>query len=95
MSIINTVVHLDSLISYLEQLEKCNNKCINENEIPEYLHNILKSKACRNAIMFNDELSIEQCKELILKLSECNYPFMCAHGRPSIHPLFSLKENMI
>lgn len=88
----NTVIHIDSLLSYLEQLGKSNNKCVNDYEIPEYLNNILKSKACRNAIMFNDILSVEECKDLINKLSECNYPFMCAHGRPTLHPLYSLKE---
>lgn len=33
------------------------------------------------AIMFNDRLSIEQCKRLVHQLSETSLPFQCAHGR--------------
>ncbi|KAI7903915.1 uncharacterized protein BX663DRAFT_505679 [Cokeromyces recurvatus] len=54
---------------------------------PKGITEILKSKACRNAIMFNDELSLEQCKTIIQKLSACNFPFQCAHGRPSAIPI--------
>lgn len=41
--------------------------------------------------MFNDELSIEQCKTLISRLAECAFPFQCAHGRPSMIPLLDLQ----
>jgi DNA mismatch repair protein MLH3 len=47
----------------------------------------LKSKACRSAIMFGEELSLSQCKRLIRELSGCKIPFQCAHGRPSVAPL--------
>lgn len=40
--------------------------------------------------MFNDPLSIEQCKELMERLSHTAVPFRCAHGRPSIVPLVDL-----
>jgi DNA mismatch repair protein MLH3 len=40
--------------------------------------------------MFNDELSIEQCKTLLSRLAECAFPFQCAHGRPSMIPLLDL-----
>lgn len=51
---------------------------------------MLNSRACRSAIMFNDELSNEQCKVLISRLGECAFPFQCAHGRPSLVPLVDL-----
>jgi DNA mismatch repair ATPase MutL len=54
------------------------------------VHKILCSKACRYAIKFGDELSNEQCEELIAKLKHCSLPFQCAHGRPSIVPLSKL-----
>lgn len=44
------------------------------------------------AVMFNDELSIEQCKTLISRLAECAFPFQCAHGRPSMIPLLDLES---
>jgi len=40
--------------------------------------------------MFNDYLSLDDCKELVRKLSRCVFPFMCAHGRPSMVPLVDL-----
>jgi DNA mismatch repair protein MLH3 len=54
---------------------------------PEGLVDIINSRACRSAIMFNDELELHQCKELVQKLAGCVFPFMCAHGRPSLVPL--------
>ena len=33
------------------------------------------------AIMFNDTLTLEQCKMLVSKLSDTALPFQCAHGR--------------
>lgn len=40
--------------------------------------------------MFNDLLSNEECVELISRLSQCAFPFQCAHGRPSMAPLVDL-----
>lgn len=41
----------------------------------------LKSKACRNAIMFNDKLDLQFMQEILKQLSKCRRPFVCAHGR--------------
>jgi DNA mismatch repair protein MLH3 len=57
---------------------------------PQGLVDMINSRACRSAIMFNDELTIQQCEELVAILSRCAFPFMCAHGRPSMVPLISL-----
>jgi DNA mismatch repair protein MLH3 len=57
---------------------------------PAGLIDIVNSRACRSAIMFNDVLSQEECEELVGKLAECVFPFMCAHGRPSMVPLVDL-----
>jgi len=40
--------------------------------------------------MFNDSLAKEQCQRLISQLSETIWPFMCAHGRPSVVPLMDI-----
>jgi DNA mismatch repair protein MLH3 len=40
--------------------------------------------------MFNDELSIDDCNALVRNLAGCVFPFMCAHGRPSMVPLVDL-----
>ncbi|KAG2233560.1 hypothetical protein INT48_007162 [Thamnidium elegans] len=56
-------------------------------ECPKGIMEILKSKACRNAIMFNDILTKNQCKEIVERLARCSFPFQCAHGRPSVVPI--------
>ncbi|KIL70278.1 hypothetical protein M378DRAFT_183827 [Amanita muscaria Koide BX008] len=48
---------------------------------PQELIDLINSKACRGAIMFNDSLNIEQCENLVSQLSETVFPFQCAHGR--------------
>lgn len=40
--------------------------------------------------MFNDELTHSECEDLMSRLSQCSFPFQCAHGRPSMAPLFDL-----
>lgn len=40
--------------------------------------------------MFNDELTEEECKQLVRRLSRCAFPFQCAHGRPSMVPLVDI-----
>ena len=56
-------------------------------DCPPALLDMLNSRACRSAIMFNDELSMAECGLLVQKLSQCAFPFQCAHGRPSMVPL--------
>jgi DNA mismatch repair protein MLH3 len=62
---------------------------------PQGLVDLVNSRACRSAIMFNDELTINQCEELVVKLSRCVFPFMCAHGRPSMVPLVNLADKAL
>ncbi|UPX17151.1 DNA mismatch repair protein [Ascochyta rabiei] len=58
---------------------------------PPGLVDMINSRACRSAIMFNDELSSEDCRVLLDKLADCVFPFMCAHGRPSMVPIADLQ----
>ncbi|KAH9977607.1 hypothetical protein BGW80DRAFT_765165 [Lactifluus volemus] len=59
---------------------------------PRSLLEIINSRACRGAIMFNDTLSLEQCERLMSQLAETAFPFQCAHGRPSLVPLAGTSE---
>lgn len=54
---------------------------------PKALLDMVNSRACRSAIMFNDVLSKRECEELMAKLAEGAFPFMCAHGRVSMVPI--------
>ncbi|KAF9215154.1 DNA mismatch repair protein [Podila verticillata] len=62
---------------------------------PRGILDIVNSKACRGAIMFNDELTLEQCRQVIQNLGQCVFPFQCAHGRPSIVPLTVVGEGSV
>eukprot|EP00004_Rigifila_ramosa_P025505 TRINITY_DN7639_c0_g1_i2.p1 TRINITY_DN7639_c0_g1~~TRINITY_DN7639_c0_g1_i2.p1 ORF type:complete len:462 (+),score=60.61 TRINITY_DN7639_c0_g1_i2:544-1929(+) len=55
--------------------------------VPVELANIVNQKACKGAIKFGDELSYADCQQLLVQLSRCDFPFECAHGRPSVCPL--------
>lgn len=61
-------------------------------EFPAKLLDLLNSRACRSAIMFNDELQRVQCIKMIEQLSTCMLPFQCAHGRPSMTVLAELGQ---
>lgn len=60
---------------------------------PQGILDLLTSRSCRSAIMFNDELMPEECLTLIARLATCIFPFQCAHGRPSMIPVMKLGQN--
>ncbi|KAI5840778.1 hypothetical protein DFP73DRAFT_611507, partial [Morchella snyderi] len=57
---------------------------------PVGLVEMVNSRACRGAVMFGDALGMEECVSLVRALAGCRFPFMCAHGRPSMVPLVDL-----
>ena len=48
----------------------------------------IKSKACRNAIMFNDILDHDIMNEIFNQIQKCENPFICAHGRHNFFILY-------
>jgi hypothetical protein len=44
------------------------------------------------AVKFGDPLYLEECEILLKNLSECQVPFQCAHGRPSLVPIVDLQH---
>ncbi|KAE8371555.1 hypothetical protein BDV26DRAFT_275837 [Aspergillus bertholletiae] len=69
---------------WAEQLDVC----------PQGIIEMLNSRACRTAIMFNDELTVEECQSLVQNLARCVFPFQCAHGRPSVIPLLDMTDTL-
>lgn len=69
--------------TWMSQISRC----------PEGLLDILNSRACRSAIMFNDTLTTHQCRLLLNNLAICCLPFQCAHGRPSMTLVTTLEKN--
>lgn len=61
---------------------------------PRGILDLINSRSCRSAIMFNDPLTRDQCAELLGRLVQCAFPFQCAHGRPSMVPLVDLGAGM-
>lgn len=64
-------------------------------DCPRGILDLLNSRSCRSAIMFNDELTVEECEVLIKRLAFCAFPFQCAHGRPSMIPLVQLESSSL
>nr|XP_019045853.1 hypothetical protein I302_06244 [Kwoniella bestiolae CBS 10118]OCF24783.1 hypothetical protein I302_06244 [Kwoniella bestiolae CBS 10118] len=59
--------------------------------MPREMLELANSKACRGAIMFQDFLNTDQQSRLVSQLGQTKFPFMCAHGRPSMIPLVALQ----
>ncbi|KAK0705975.1 hypothetical protein B0T26DRAFT_725120 [Lasiosphaeria miniovina] len=59
-------------------------------DCPEGILDLINSRSCRSAIMFNDALTLDECSDLVQRLAGCAFPFQCAHGRPSMVPLLDL-----
>jgi DNA mismatch repair protein MLH3 len=77
------VKRTDSVEDWVRQIAGC----------PQGIRDMLNSRACRTAIMFNDVLSVDECKALVSRLASCVFPFQCAHGRPSMVPLVEYPGN--
>ncbi|KIZ07708.1 hypothetical protein MNEG_0240 [Monoraphidium neglectum] len=61
---------------YLHQLAECGGDAGGAG--PPGVLRVLRSKACRGAVMFNDALSPQRCAELVDRLSTTQLPFCCA-----------------
>ncbi|KAG8622816.1 hypothetical protein KVT40_009327 [Elsinoe batatas] len=61
--------------------------------MPRLFLEMLNSRACRSAVMFNDKLSMTECETLITDLAGCTFPFICAHGRVSMVPLLEIEDD--
>ncbi|KAJ1500722.1 hypothetical protein HMI55_003759, partial [Coelomomyces lativittatus] len=81
-------------IQVLEQLVETEH-ALDSTSPPKPLMELLCSKACRSAIMFGDPLSLQACQALVNALSQCQFPFQCAHGRPSVIPILALPPSTV
>jgi hypothetical protein len=83
---INLWQHLLAAQLYLHQLEDTAGADL----APPGVDRVLKSKGCRSAIMFGDQLSPQECGQLVQQLQGTQQCFSCAHGRPTMAPLLYL-----
>lgn len=63
-------------------------------DLERFNDSISAMMACKASIKANDTISIEEAKALIEKLKQCDNPFNCAHGRPTIihYPKYELDK---
>ena len=52
----------------------------------------IASLACHSSVKFNKYLSADESKKLLSRLSNCNQPFNCPHGRPT---MISISEKQL
>lgn len=66
----------ETILDFLERIHSV--------EKPELYDIMAKSIACRSAIKKGDSLSDHMLAEIINRLSYCQNPFKCPHGRPTL-----------
>ncbi|KAJ3648441.1 hypothetical protein Zmor_020245 [Zophobas morio] len=88
---VDVVCLTETLIKEIIETLKLNNGIIVST--PKIIQNIVNSEACRGAIKFGDLLSRNECIMHLKKLTGCNLPFQCAHGRPTLTPLINLNKS--
>lgn len=75
---------IDMAVSILYQYLSCETDK-SERSLTKLSAAALKTYSCRRAIMFGDILTLAESRLLIQRLSLCSNPFICCHGRPSVH----------
>lgn len=71
----------------LAVLEATGGASIAHGVIPSVIKEVLDSRACHGAIKFGDPLTKTECVALVHALADCQLPFQCAHGRPTVLPI--------
>ena len=61
-------------------------------QVPDAVHTLLQSVACRGAIMFGRTLCAHEMVDLIGLLAKAVLPFHCAHGRPTATCVVDLRQ---
>ncbi|GLC52954.1 hypothetical protein PLESTB_000692400 [Pleodorina starrii] len=74
------------LRAYLQQLHETSGADL----LPPAVLRVLRSKACRTAVMFGDALQRDMCAALLTQLRAARLWTQCAHGRPTVAPLVHL-----
>lgn len=65
--------------------------CKKNHRYPAIIDQIMMSKACKNAVKFNDKLNKDQISQIINHIGNCAFPFVCIHGRNSMFPILNFR----
>jgi DNA mismatch repair protein MutL len=71
---------LKNLVDRILTLESVENSVL----LDEALFEALASEACHSAIRAGDHLEPEEAKHLVHQLFQCEHPWNCPHGRPTV-----------
>lgn len=82
-TVLGELVLASNLLKHLREIQTAGSS----GSIPSFIVSILKSKACRGAVMFGDALTLLTQEKLVEALSSCANPHACAHGRTSVAKL--------
>lgn len=82
---------LDVLLEFVKEIRETQGAM---SSVPQTLMDIWNMQACRSAVKFNDPLSTGEMDRILRELAECQLPFQCAHGRPTVAPMLGLNELM-
>jgi len=86
-----TVLNTDFLKEFIvEQIKYMKSTGCPCNTSSRTIFKALASYACHGAIRFGDKISLLTCRSIMKDLAKCDLPFQCAHGRPSIAPIFQI-----
>lgn len=80
---IPTWVKLDDAIDFVHALITDYKNNFNLN-VMSYRDNISKQIACKASIKANHKITLDEVNALVKRLRNCNNPFTCPHGRPTI-----------
>ncbi|XP_047532145.1 DNA mismatch repair protein Mlh3-like [Vanessa atalanta] len=76
-----------------EQIDLIQSSRGNVSSYPKCIMELIFSEACRYAIKFGDQLSKDDCVNMIGALANCKTPFQCAHGRPVMGIIMEIPNN--
>ena len=59
---------------------------------PSNIKKMLGYRACRKSIMIGDKIGDSKMRMILKKLSNCQHPTICAHGRPVLRVLCNIND---
>lgn len=74
----------DRLLSFEDSNSESKEKASTRLTLDETLFEALASEACHSAIRAGDLLEKEEATALVHQLFQCNHPWNCPHGRPTV-----------
>ncbi|KAM9898977.1 hypothetical protein OXX79_005984 [Metschnikowia pulcherrima] len=64
-----------------------NKKIAHMKKLPSAFNEAMNNRACRSSVKFGQSLNSQESTSLLTALADCENPFQCAHGRPTLVPL--------